>query len=105
MLPVDCGQGVFVQAIVIAIVSEGRRPFGVSLELRLVVFLKQRVLRSHTRLDGIRRGAEGRIHRETAQGKEQGEGFMHTRIMHTPNVSTNPQPRNRTPGKAPGMYA
>jgi hypothetical protein len=53
-------EGVFVQAVVIAIVAVGRRPFRVGLKFGLVVFLKEHVLSRRSRLDGGGCAVEGR---------------------------------------------
>ena len=78
VLALDRRQRDFLEPVVVAVVSEGRGAFGVSLKLGLVVFLKERVLSRDPRFHGGRSGAGGRpVGGGEAAGSEyQGEGSI-----------------------------
>jgi hypothetical protein len=78
VLALDCREGVFVQPVIVAIVTLGRRALRMSLEFGLIIFLKQRGLGGDPRLDGRRSGAEAGsgFDRAAADSEEKSEGVV-----------------------------
>ena len=81
----DCGERAVVQLIVVAIVSKGGGRLRVGLQVGLILFFKERVLRGDSGLDRRWRGSE-KV--ETADEKAGGEGEGACLGAHADNVTT-----------------
>ena len=87
MLAVDAREGIIIEAVVVAIVSVGRRPLGMGLEVGLVTLLEECILRGDAGFDGDRMGLDGGAEggRAAAHREQKGEcSFAHARKLSQP---------------------